>query len=71
MEKLVLVPYDKYQWMLVARGGSAKRETIPKVPVYPPPGKRDTLKSKKGPSPLNRSPSIQRKSEVGIDWISF
>ena len=64
MEKLVLLPYDKYQRMLVALGDSAKRETIPKVSVYPPPGKRDT-------SPLKRSPSTQWKSEVGIDWISF
>ena len=55
MEKMVLGPYDKYQRMLVARGDSAKRETIPKESVYPPPGKRDTLKSKKGPSPLNEA----------------
>ena len=56
MEKLVIVSYDKYQRMLVARGGSTKRETIPKVAVYPPPRKRDTLKSKKGTSPLNTEP---------------
>ena len=64
MEKLVLVPYDKFQRMLEARGDFAKLETIPEVSVYPPPGKRDTLKSKKGPSSLKRSPYTQRKSEV-------
>ena len=47
MEKLILVPYDKYQRMLEAH--SVKTVTVPKpqkkekdqMPC-PPPGKRDT-----------------------------
>ena len=62
MEKMVLVPYDKYQMMLESQ--SVKAPTAPKPTKkkkdhmpYLPPGERNT--------------STHRKSEVNMDLISF
>ena len=70
MEKLVLVPYDKYQRMLKmkrdssgdeqiqsAQSGSKKKRKGKTTVARPPPGKRDI--------------SMSKKTDKFMDWISF
>ena len=60
--KMVLVPYDKYQRMLDKQ--SFKTPTAPK----PKKKKKDQMTY---PSPWKQATSTHRKSDVNIDWISF
>ena len=60
MEKLVLVPYEKYQRLLDGRTMEKKRQTRPK----------DVKVKKKGPPGERDKPSAAMRYTIK-DWISF
>ena len=82
MEKLVLVPYDKYQRMLKMKRDSSGEEQIqsaqvtkPKVmPLSPKSGNKKKRKGKTTvarPPPGKRDISTSKKTDKFMDWISF
>ena len=71
MEKLVLVPFEKYQRLQEP----SKMKPGHQEKIKPPPGKRD-ITQKTGQA-INKDPPLQKKQtekskeETSIRWISF
>ena len=63
MEKLVLVPYEKYQRLLDGK-------TMEKKTPNPPKRRERTVLKKKGPSGEGDKPSAATRYTIK-DWISF
>ena len=66
MEKLVLVPYEKYQRLLDGKTMESSEKNTPN----PPKRRERTVLKKKGPAEERDKPSAATRYTIK-DWISF
>lgn len=74
MEKLILIPYEKYQRLLQdtpKNKDPVKPRTYKDIALLSPPGERENKRKKTDVEKKKKPMAKKQKTSLPIDWISF